>query len=92
MLVYLGATKDSHADNQRILHHTIGFCFVVAAFQVSDATYEEYKLFFWGFAAVVPCQFGKVTAVLTPDSTCHRDPKNDLIPFGLALGQRPKEL
>ena len=53
MLVYLGATKDSHADNQRILHHTIGFCFVVAAFQVSDATYEEYKLFFWGFAAVV---------------------------------------
>lgn len=53
MLVYLAATKDAHADNQRILHHTIGTCFVVAAFQVSDSTYEEYKLFFWGFAAVV---------------------------------------
>ena len=24
------------ADNQRILHHTIGFCFVVAAFQVCE--------------------------------------------------------
>merc|ERR1719164_384606 len=43
----------SRADDQRIGHHLVGAVFAVAAFQVSAATYEEYKRFFWGFAVVV---------------------------------------
>ena len=43
----------SRADDQRIGHHLVGAVFAAAAFQVSAATYEEYKRFFWGFAVVV---------------------------------------